>query len=140
MAGSSLHGGIRVAASAPDYPRRPPTPCTAVTSSLCTLHTEFAYQHGDWLLFGSETSGLPLQAHRDIEASGGELVKIPIVDTHVRSLNLAVSVGVAAFEALRQLDAGSHVVAPRTSPTLEEAECSYKERMQQQAGKSETLD
>lgn len=117
-----------------------PTRCTIVIPPFCALHTEFSYQPGDWLLFGSETSGLPLQAHRDIEASGGELVKIPIVDTHVRSLNLAVSVGVAAFEALRQLDAGSHVVAPRTSPTLEEAERSYKERMQQQAGKSETLD
>ncbi|KAG1665030.1 hypothetical protein FOA52_003205, partial [Chlamydomonas sp. UWO 241] len=63
---------------------------------------EFEYRLGDWLLFGSETSGLPLQTHLDIEASGGALVKIPIVDTHVRSLNLAVSAGVATFEALRQ--------------------------------------
>jgi hypothetical protein len=51
-------------------------------------------------------------------ASGGALVKIPIETTHVRSLNLAVSVGVGVFEALRQLDSGSHQVAPRDDTLL----------------------
>lgn len=50
-------------------------------------------------------------AHTDIVASGGCLVKIPIQDTYVRSLNQSVCVGVGLFEALRQLD--SHAVAPR---------------------------
>jgi tRNA (cytidine/uridine-2'-O-)-methyltransferase len=77
------------------------------------LCAEFAYQPGDWLVFGAETSGLPPEAHEDVVASGGSLVKIPILDTHVRSINLAVCVGVGAFEALRQLDAGKHNVAPR---------------------------
>jgi hypothetical protein len=58
------------------------------------------------------------QAHQDILASGGSLVKIPIETTHVRSLNLAVSVGVGVFEALRQLDAGRHGVAPRDDSLL----------------------
>eukprot|EP00955_Chlamydomonas_euryale_P117491 366476-Chlamydomonas_euryale.AAC.14 len=31
-----------------------------------------------------KTSGLPIEAHNDVEATGGALVKIPIVDTHVR--------------------------------------------------------
>ena len=31
-------------------------------------------------------------------------VKIPMVETHVRSLNLATSVGIGLFEAIRQLD------------------------------------
>eukprot|EP00879_Flechtneria_rotunda_P007811 GHRR01008186.1.p1 GENE.GHRR01008186.1~~GHRR01008186.1.p1 ORF type:complete len:254 (+),score=83.31 GHRR01008186.1:1402-2163(+) len=74
---------------------------------------EFQYQPGDMLLFGAETTGLPLQAHRDIIDSGGVLVKIPIVDNFVRSLNQSVSVGVGVFEAIRQLDEGSHHVQPR---------------------------
>jgi hypothetical protein len=52
-------------------------------------------------------------AHEDIVASGGQLVKIPIVDTYVRSLNQSVCVGVGVFEALRQLDLGKHSVEPR---------------------------
>ena len=32
------------------------------------------------------------------------MVKIPMKETHVRSLNLAVSVGIGVFEAIRQLD------------------------------------
>lgn len=51
---------------------------------------EFQYQPGDWLLFGAETTGLPPEAHSDILAAGGALVKVPITTTHVRSLNLAV--------------------------------------------------
>ncbi|GLI64271.1 hypothetical protein VaNZ11_007487 [Volvox africanus] len=65
---------------------------------------EFTYQPGDWLVFGAETSGLPPQAHDDVVASGGCLVKIPIRDIYVRSINLSVAVGVGLFEAIRQLD------------------------------------
>lgn len=60
------------------------------------------YQPGDWLLFGAETTGLPPQAHE----AASSVVKIPMVETYVRSLNLAVSVGVGTFEAIRQLDLG----------------------------------
>lgn len=58
---------------------------TLILLSLGThVYAEFMYQPGDWLVFGAETSGLPVEAHDDIEASGGAMVKIPIVDTHVR--------------------------------------------------------
>lgn len=58
-----------------------------------------------WLLFGAETTGLPPEAHADVDKSGGKIVKIPMANfEHVRSLNLATSVGVGVFEALRQLD------------------------------------
>lgn len=54
-----------------------------------------------WLLFGAETTGLPPEAH----AAADMIVKIPMWNyEHVRSLNLATSVGVGVFEALRQLD------------------------------------
>jgi tRNA (cytidine/uridine-2'-O-)-methyltransferase len=78
----------------------------------------FAYAPGDWLLFGSETEGLPPQAHQDILARGGKLVKIPMLGgarSAVRSLNLATSVGIGLYEALRQLDAHrqAEAVEPR---------------------------
>lgn len=46
-----------------------------------------------------------MQAHAAAGDTGGAMVKIPIVEDHVRSLNLAVSVGVGLYEAIRQLDA-----------------------------------
>jgi tRNA (cytidine/uridine-2'-O-)-methyltransferase len=59
---------------------------------------EFSYQPNDWLLFGSESSGLPktlLEQH--------ESVYIPITHPKVRSLNLSVCVAIGLFEARRQL-------------------------------------
>lgn len=75
-------------------------------SHFCLLHDRACFAAGA-VLHGCVT------AHKDILESGGVLVKIPIVDTHVRSLNQSVSVGVGVFEALRQLDDGHHVVTPR---------------------------
>ena len=55
------------------------------------------FQEGDYLLFGPETRGLP----------PGVLSRFPSLfipmPGPVRSLNLAVAVGVAAYEAYRQL-------------------------------------
>lgn len=56
-----------------------------------------------------------MQAHTAAGDTGGAMVKIPIVEDHVRSLNLAVSVGVGLYEAIRQLDAGIEFV-PEQSP------------------------
>lgn len=64
------------------------------------------YQSGDWLLFGSETKGLPplaLSACCQGVYAGGT-ARIPINETYVRSLNLSVAVGVGLYEAVRQLD------------------------------------
>ena len=51
-----------------------------------------------WLFFGKETAGLPLdfrEAHRE------RCIRLPMVD-EARSLNLANSVAVLTYEALRQ--------------------------------------
>jgi hypothetical protein len=74
-------------------------------------------------------------AHEDIVISGGCLVKIPIQDTYVRSLNQSVCVGVGMFEALRQLDAGQHVVAPRddvASPAVRRTTVMQQQQQQKQ--------
>jgi tRNA (cytidine/uridine-2'-O-)-methyltransferase len=36
--------------------------------------------------------------------SGGRVLRIPIMETHVRSLNLAVASGIGLYEAIRQID------------------------------------
>ena len=50
---------------------------------------------------------LHAQAYASIRESSGEVLRIPITETHVRSLNLAVSAGIALYEGIRQLD-GPH--------------------------------
>ncbi|KAJ7549312.1 hypothetical protein O6H91_07G048700 [Diphasiastrum complanatum] len=64
-----------------------------------------SYRPGDWLLFGSETKGLPTEALDEcsIGKYAGGTARIPMCDSYVRSLNLAVSVGIGLYEALRQL-------------------------------------
>ncbi|KAK2998529.1 hypothetical protein RJ639_024401 [Escallonia herrerae] len=71
-----------------------------------TFLCDYSYRRGDWLVFGSETSGLPPEALLDCknEPFGGGTVRIPMVETYVRCLNLSVSVGIALYEASRQLD------------------------------------
>ena len=51
------------------------------------------------LVFGRETGGLPEDLH---DRYRDRFVRMPIQSPHVRSLNLSTSVGIAAYEALRQ--------------------------------------
>ncbi|GMI75754.1 hypothetical protein HRI_001244700 [Hibiscus trionum] len=78
----------------------------AFTKRGTTIHSDFSYRKGDYLIFGSETCGLPPDALLDCksETYGGGTIRIPMVETHVRSLNLSVSVGIALYEASRQLN------------------------------------
>ncbi len=62
------------------------------------IYTNVEFAPGDVLVFGSESKGLPqslLDAHAD------HCLRIPI-RPQARSLNLSVSVALAAFEARRQ--------------------------------------
>ena len=64
-------------------------------------YTDVAYEHGDVLVFGSESKGLPndlLLAHAD------RVVSLP-ARPQVRSLNVANCAAVVAYEARRQFDA-----------------------------------
>jgi tRNA (cytidine/uridine-2'-O-)-methyltransferase len=51
------------------------------------------------LVFGRETGGLPDDLHRRF---ADRLLAMPIISPHVRSLNLSTSIGIAAYEVLRQ--------------------------------------
>lgn len=57
------------------------------------------YEQADTMVFGSETSGLPKLLTDPVQ---DRLLRIPTTGK-VRSLNLATSVGVAAYEAARQI-------------------------------------
>jgi len=62
---------------------------------------EPTYRRGDWLVFGSESAGLPDDLRRRY---ADRLLRIPMDRSHVRSLNLANSAAVAVYEALRGLE------------------------------------
>lgn len=68
------------------------------TSGRCS-YVSFRFENNDWLLFGSETTGLSPHVLK----ACAETVCIPMAEPGVRSLNLSVSVAVGLFEARRQL-------------------------------------
>ncbi|RAL53911.1 hypothetical protein DM860_004382 [Cuscuta australis] len=78
----------------------------AFTKRGAVIHSDFCYKRGDWLIFGSETKGLPPEAVLDCtnKPLGGGALRIPMAETYVRCLNLSVSVGIALYEASRQLN------------------------------------
>jgi tRNA (cytidine/uridine-2'-O-)-methyltransferase len=63
-------------------------------------YTGVSYSKGDCLVFGPESTGLPGEYLRD---DADNVVTIPMLTTHVRSLNLATAVAVGVYEALRQI-------------------------------------
>ena len=68
-----------------------------LTTKGATPLQDFAFEPDDNLIFGAEGSGVPDFVHADSDAR----VVIPMV-SGARSLNLANSVAVTLFEALRQ--------------------------------------
>jgi len=60
---------------------------------------DVAWLAGDWLVFGSETAGLPADVREGFTAS--QRVRLPMRSGQ-RSLNLSNAVAVAVFEAWRQ--------------------------------------
>lgn len=64
-------------------------------------YTDISFEDGDMILFGRETRGLPKELISEHEENS---LRIPMSeDTRLRSLNLANSVNIVLFEALRQL-------------------------------------
>ncbi len=65
------------------------------------FYTSIKFTEEDFIVFGKETKGLP----EDILNGNLEnIIKIPMREDLKRSLNLANSVNIILFEALRQLD------------------------------------
>lgn len=62
-------------------------------------YTDWEYRENDCLVFGRETRGLPEDL---LHANWERCLTIPMPNPEVRSLNLATSVGIVLYEALRQ--------------------------------------
>ncbi len=83
-----------VGAAAPDQQR-----CFAFTTRGSRSLADVAWRPGDWLVFGSETAGLPTPLRERFAPA--QRVRLPMRPGQ-RSLNLSNAVAVAVFEAWRQ--------------------------------------
>ncbi|AHG62828.1 tRNA (cytidine(34)-2'-O)-methyltransferase [Advenella mimigardefordensis] len=72
----------------------------AITTKGTRAYTEVAFQDGDVLLFGAETTGLAPEVMATI--ADGERLRIPMLPNN-RSLNLSNAVAIVSYEAWRQL-------------------------------------
>ena len=70
-----------------------------LSASAERVYTEVAYQAGDVLVCGRETTGLPREVIGSASSQGLSLPRFG----PVRSFNLATTVGIVLFEALRQI-------------------------------------
>lgn len=78
----------------------------AFTTGAERRFTDVAYEPGDALMFGRETTGLDADVLDHPRVT--DQVRIPMLPG-LRSLNLSNSAAVAAYEALRQHDFDGHV-------------------------------
>lgn len=69
------------------------------TTKSDKLYTDWNFEKGDCLIFGRETRGLPEDL---LKANWERALTIPMPNENIRSLNLATSVGIVLYEALRQ--------------------------------------
>ena len=63
-------------------------------------HWSIDFEDDMFLVFGKESVGL---SEKIIKNNQNKLYKIPLYSEHIRSLNLANSVGITVYEGLRQL-------------------------------------
>ena len=75
-----------------------------LTTKTERAHWEPSFQKGDYLLFGRETKGLPEEL---IAANEESALRIPMLETSTRSLNLATAVGIVLYEGMRQISSRS---------------------------------
>lgn len=68
------------------------------TTKTAQIYWDARFEVGDYIFFGREDAGLPISL---LEANKSRLVNIPMGDEG-RSLNLATSVGIITYEAIRQ--------------------------------------
>ena len=73
-----------------------------LTTKAERSYTDWSFTSADCLVFGRETRGLPDDLLR---ANWDRCLTIPMLNPKVRSLNLATSVAIVLYEALRQMNA-----------------------------------
>lgn len=61
-------------------------------------YDEVSFHEGDFIMFGRESSGVPQNVHEDLEN-----IRVPMIKSSTRSLNLSNTVAIIAYEGLRQI-------------------------------------
>jgi tRNA (cytidine/uridine-2'-O-)-methyltransferase len=72
----------------------------AITTKTTNYYGDVSFEKGDYLLFGSETSGLPEEVRQQIPDE--DKIRIPMLKDS-RSMNLSNATAVIIFEAWRQM-------------------------------------
>ena len=94
----SVHASWEAFRDSPDFPER----IWLFTTHASQSFWEASFRPGDALLFGNEGHGCPDWLHKEI--GDHNRIHLPRYNQQpLRSLNLATSVGIAAYEALRQI-------------------------------------
>src|SRR5215203_2209140 len=81
------------------YSKYPDSRFFYLTTKTNRAYTEIEFQDGDLFVFGPETRGLPEPL---LTENKYNCLTIPMSNPNVRSLNLATSVGIVLYEAIRQ--------------------------------------
>lgn len=81
------------------YASHPEARFIYLTTKAERPYFDWDFQKDDCLVFGRETRGLPESVLHD---NWERCLTIPMLNPNVRSLNLATSVGIVLYEALRQ--------------------------------------
>ena len=74
-----------------------------LTTKTDRSYVNWQFDEDDCIVFGPETRGLPEELLRQ---NNDRCLTIPMPNKNVRSLNLATSVGIVLYEAMRQLRKG----------------------------------
>jgi len=80
--------------------KNPDSKIYMATTKAKHTYTEVSYEENDYIMFGKESAGIPEEILIDYEKT---CIRIPMMNK-IRSLNLANSVAIVLYEALRQTD------------------------------------
>ena len=72
--------------------------CHFATTKSKKPYFQAQFKKGDYIIFGSETSGMPMEI---MQKNSKNMITIPMGNDG-RSLNLAISAGIILYEAIRQ--------------------------------------
>ena len=73
----------------------------AITTKGDRFYHEVPYKDGDYILFGQESRGLPEEIREQLKDT---LIRVPMIETSTRSLNLSNTVAIVAYEALKAMN------------------------------------
>jgi tRNA (cytidine/uridine-2'-O-)-methyltransferase len=80
--------------------RQDPPSIWYLTTKSEQSYWDVKFTEGDFLVFGPETKGLPIEL---MQQDWSRAITVPMFGEHARSLNLASTVQTVAYEAMRQI-------------------------------------